>query len=245
MIALALEGFALAHTEAMLLVDDDDAEALKLHRIFNKRVGADDALDAAVGKSGEDVFFVTLFHLAGEQRNAHAKRRKCALGAGKMLPRENFGGRHERSLVAIGDSGEHGVEGDVGFAAAEVALEQTVHLAGAGHVVENVLNGTLLSAGEFVGQSCHKSVGQKRRLAVGDACLHAVARALSPEGHGEKFVDDEVMVSALGICHALRPVDAAHGVAIAEEIVARGLLRREGLVELAHCGEVGAAAPRF
>ena len=78
MIALALEGFALTHAEAMLLVDDDDAEALKLHRIFNKRVGADNALDAAVGKSGEDVFFVTLFHLAGEQRNAHAKRRKCA-----------------------------------------------------------------------------------------------------------------------------------------------------------------------
>ena len=107
--------------------------------------------------------------------------------------------------------------------------------------MENILNGTLLSAGELVGQSGHKGVGQKRRLAVGDASLHTVARALAPEGHGEKFVDDEVMVSALGIGHALRPVDAAHGVAIAEEIVARGLLWREGLVELAHCGEGGVA----
>ena len=44
-----------------------------------------------------------------------------------MLHGENFGGRHQSGLVAVFDGDDGGFEGDDGFAAADVALQQAVH----------------------------------------------------------------------------------------------------------------------
>ena len=49
--ALFDQSFALQHAEAMLLVDDHQAEPPKLNRIFDQRVGADDKLRVAALRS--------------------------------------------------------------------------------------------------------------------------------------------------------------------------------------------------
>jgi hypothetical protein len=48
--AQALQGLLLAHAEAVLLVDDDQAEVLEADVPLHQAVGADDEVDAAVGE---------------------------------------------------------------------------------------------------------------------------------------------------------------------------------------------------
>ena len=47
--ALLAQREALMHAEAVLLVDDHQAEARELHRLLEQRVGAHDQLDLAAG----------------------------------------------------------------------------------------------------------------------------------------------------------------------------------------------------
>ena len=99
MMALALERITLTHTETMLLINDNEAEAPELHRIFDKGVGTDNAVDRAIGKTGEHRVLLTLLHLPGEQGCLHAKRCKSPLGASEMLTRQNLCRRHQSRLV--------------------------------------------------------------------------------------------------------------------------------------------------
>ena len=52
---LAVERRALAHAEAVLLVDDDDGERGELDGRLDQRVGADDQRQLAAGELAEDV----------------------------------------------------------------------------------------------------------------------------------------------------------------------------------------------
>ena len=45
----------LLDAEAVLLVDDDHAEAVEVDRLLDERVGADGDVDRAVGEAGEHV----------------------------------------------------------------------------------------------------------------------------------------------------------------------------------------------
>ena len=51
-----------------------------------------------------------------------------------MLLGENFGGRHERRLVAVFDRLQRRQRRDHGLAAADVALQQALHRVGLGQV---------------------------------------------------------------------------------------------------------------
>src|SRR4029077_13964174 len=77
----------------------------------------------------------------------NAARRKI------MLHRENFRGRHERGLAAVFDGDDGGLERDDGLAAADVALEETIHGGGLFEVGNNFLQDIELGCGRFEGKN--------------------------------------------------------------------------------------------
>ena len=65
-----------------------------------------------------------------------------------VLRGENLGGRHDASLAAVVEREEHGHEGDDGFAAADVALEEAVHLATGAAIGAYLAEDPFLGVGE-------------------------------------------------------------------------------------------------
>ncbi len=75
--------------------------------------------------------------------------REEAFDVAGVLFRENLGGRHERRLKIVFHRGDHRDDGDDRFAAADVALQQTIHRRSRFHVVENLYCDSSLCTGEL------------------------------------------------------------------------------------------------
>src|SRR5216684_5428678 len=121
------QALALEDAEAVLLVNGDETEAGEGDVVFDERVGADDQLGFAGTDTIEDGGFLRGFQAADEQLDAIACFGEDAARGKKMLHGENFRGRHEGGLRAVFDGDDRGLQGDDGFAAADVALEETIH----------------------------------------------------------------------------------------------------------------------
>src|SRR4029077_19256137 len=70
------------------------------------------------------------FQAADEELDTIAGFGENAARGKKMLDSKNFGGSHEGGLGAVFDGDDGGLEGDDGFAAADVALEEAIHRGG-------------------------------------------------------------------------------------------------------------------
>jgi len=90
-----------------------------------------------------------------------------------MLLGEDFGGRHQRRLVAGLDRVQHGQRGDHCLAAADVALQQALHRMRLFKVGGNFAPCPALRAGEAKGQRLQQGVGELR----GGQQLRRAARA--------------------------------------------------------------------
>ena len=121
------EALALEDTEAVLLVNGHEAEAGEGDVVFDEGVGADDELRFAGADAIEDGGFFRGFQAADEQLDAIACFGEDAAGGKKMLDSENFRRRHEGGLRAVLDGDDGSLQRDDGFAAADVALEETIH----------------------------------------------------------------------------------------------------------------------
>ena len=137
-LGLVAQGVALLDTEAVLLVDDDQAEVLEVDGVLDQRVGADhDAGVAAddvqqVGTPGGGRL------RAGEQsypgpdvgaaeQATLGQRAEHRRDGAVVLLREDLGGGEQRRLATAVDHGEHRAQGDHRLARAHLALEQPVH----------------------------------------------------------------------------------------------------------------------
>src|SRR4029077_13631718 len=69
-----------------------------------------------------------------------------------MLDGKDFGGRHQGSLRAVFDGDYGGLEGDDGFAAADVALEKAIHRGRLFQVGGNFGENTFLRGGGLEGK---------------------------------------------------------------------------------------------
>ena len=130
--ALGAEVHALADAEAVLLVDDGEAEVVEGHVGLEEGVGADQDRGVAVGERAR----ACAARSAPLSRPVSRSRRTPAASASGrervvVLAGEDLGRGHQRRLAAGLDGGEHGEERDQGLAGADVALEQAVHPAGA------------------------------------------------------------------------------------------------------------------
>ena len=78
-----------------------------------------------------------------------------------MLFGQDFGGCHQRALPACVHAQCGCQRGHHGFARAHIALEQTVHGHGAGHVGRDLGAHTLLGAGQCKGQGVQETLVQR------------------------------------------------------------------------------------
>ncbi len=156
--AQLLDGLLVVDPEALLLVDDQQAQILELEIARQQPVGADDDVDRPVGQ--------TVDHPAGlgrgEEAGQHLDPDRVAgeaVGEGlEVLGGQQGGGDQDGHLLAVLDGLEGGPDGHLGLAEADVAADQAVHGGVRLHVRLDVLDGL-----ELVG-----------RLVVGERLLHLV-----------------------------------------------------------------------
>ena len=108
-----------------------------------------------------------------------------------MLLGEDFGGRHQRRLVAGFDRMQHGQRGDHGLAAADVALQQALHRMRLAEVGGDLAPSTVLRNGEAEGQRSQQRIRELRgrRQARCAACATGEVGAAQAELLGQQFVE--------------------------------------------------------
>ena len=136
--ALGPQRVALLDAEAVLLVDDDEAQVGEGHALRQQGVGADDDAGVTTRGLGERAAPRGGALRAGEQRDARRPVRRTELAgrrkrteqrgerAGVLLG-EHLGRRQQRRLTAAVDDLQHRAQGDDGLAGADLALQQPVH----------------------------------------------------------------------------------------------------------------------
>ena len=235
----------LGHAEALLLVDDHQAEVLRLHVHRQQAVGADQDVQAPVAVAPEHLARLGGRAEAVDHVHGHGQVAEALAEGGQVLLGEDRGGRQHQHLLAAGRRLEGRAHGDLGLAEADVAADQAVHRAGALHVVGDGVDRALLVAASRGGGKRRSSsrissssggkakpVGRGARLVERDqlaghlphggprARLHAVPGLAAQLGEGRR--------RAVGADVAGHPVELVVGhveaVAVGEgqrEVVAR------------------------
>ena len=154
--AQLLQRLLLAHAEAMLLVDDHQAEALELDVARQQLVRADDDVDLAGFELADGLRGLLRAPEAGQFRDLHRPVGEAVAEGLEMLLGEQRGRAEDHHLLAVGDRDERGAQRDLGLAEADVAAHQAVHRLAGRHVGDHRLDrrrlvGGLLEA-EAVGE---------------------------------------------------------------------------------------------
>src|SRR6266404_3291019 len=153
------------------------------------------------GVAGTDAIegggFFRGFQAADEELDAIAGFSENAAGGKKMLHGKDFGGRHESSLRAVFDGDDGGLEGDDGFAAADVALKETIHRGGLFEVGGDFGKNAFLRGGGLEGEDALEGFADGVFAeAEGDGVF--LAGRLAVEGEAElveeKFLEDEALL---------------------------------------------------
>jgi hypothetical protein len=126
-LAQLLQPLLVLDAEALLLVDDDEAEVLELHLLGQEGVGADDDLRRARLELGAGLVRL----LGGDQARQVAHLHRPALvavaeGLEVLAGQQGRGADHGHLLAAHGHH-EGATQGDLGLAEADVAADQPVH----------------------------------------------------------------------------------------------------------------------
>ncbi len=163
----------LRDAEAVLLVDDREAQPGQEDLVLEQRVRADREHRVAAGDGRERLLARLGRQPAGEPCDLHGQAGKPERELAVVLLGENFGRRHERDLPAGLDRLQRGERRDDRLAAADVALQQSLHRHRALEVVADLPPDALLRAGELerdARQQCarqHARAGQHRRAPRG------------------------------------------------------------------------------
>ena len=150
--ALGLQGQALVHAEAVLLVDDGEGQVLERDIRLEQGVRADQDVDVAGREPLQQLGARAALLAPREQRHAQAGgigERRDGLG---VLARQHLGRRHQRGLRAGLHGDGHGHQRHHGLAGADVALQQAQHAVRGAHVLGDLLQRLALRVGEAEGQ---------------------------------------------------------------------------------------------
>ena len=193
--AFRAELHPLRHAEAVLFVDDGEAEIVELHPLLEDGVGADQDLDIAPGQRRE--FRVALRALVAARQDLHHHPGGFGEGlkAFEVLAGKDFRGGHEDPLPVVLDRRQEGEEGDEGFSGPHVALEETVHPVGGGHVGVDVAGRKLLRARGPVRERCEDLVAEPAGARGRPPGRAAVGGAGDGQGDlvGEKLIIGEAL----------------------------------------------------
>ena len=125
--ALLLEGLALLHAKAVLLVHHHQAQVMELHGLLEKRVGAHNVLRIPTGDAENGFAFFGGLHGPQKQLQAVGLISQKPSEIQRVLARQDLGRRQDRALAAGLRHHRHGQEGHERFATAHVALQQAMH----------------------------------------------------------------------------------------------------------------------
>ena len=124
---LGVQRRALAHAEAVLLVDDDDRQPVEHDVGLDQRVRPHDERQLAGRQLVQRVGAPRGRRRAGQQRRAHGLARHQRLQRREVLLGERLGRRHEDRLHVVLDGAQHRVQRDDGLARADLPHEQALH----------------------------------------------------------------------------------------------------------------------
>ena len=244
--AEAFEALFVGDAEALLLVDDEQAEILEGDVLGEEGVGADEDVHLALGGGGAGLLALAAGAEAREHLDAHGEVGHAVAEGGEVLLGEDGGGGEEGHLLVVGDGDEGRAHGDLGLAIAGVAAEEAVHGGGRGHVALDLgddarLVGRLLPGEESL-ELGDPGVGEVE----GEAGHHAAA------GLGLEEAGGEILDAALGGLLLAAPAFAVERVELDLAAVRADVAREEvrvggGHVEARAAGvfqgeDLGAAA---
>ncbi len=163
--------------EAVLLVDDGEAEVVEGDGVLDERVGAHRDVDRAVAQAGQRAGALGRPVAPGDERHGEARRLRARQKAGEMLAREDLRGRHQRGLAPAFHRVGHGEERHHRLARADVALQQPQHAVGGGEVGADLGQRRPLRRREGEGQGGLDALGDVVAGGRGAALPHAHALA--------------------------------------------------------------------
>ena len=207
----------------MLLVDDGETEVLELDRVLDEGVRADGDGGAALFQIGQNLLAQRLPLPADEEADLDAERLEVLLEIRVVLLGEDLGRRHERALEAGVERLHHRRDGDDGLAAADVALDEPVHLPPGHRVVRDVLDGAELRAGErerehVVDEPPGVVAGRAERRA--GHVLPLLVREREQELEEEQLLELQPPLRPAEFARVFREVDRAEGDVAGDEVVA-------------------------
>ena len=203
---------ALLHTEAMLLVDDDQAEIGEVGLILLQCVGADDELCIAAHDAALRLALGRGVERAGKKhdlvRSPGARRDGVCeqLARGEVVLRgEDLGGRHQRDLGAVLDGNQRGLHGDDRLSRSDIALQQTAHGLRFAHVGDDLAEDTFLRRRGMEGKHLLDRLAHCRAGSEGgsDALAHTAALQFEAKFEVEEFFEDEALVRGRSGAHQL------------------------------------------
>ena len=156
LLAHLLEPLFVAHAEALLFIDDEQAEILKLDVFRKQAVRADEDVDAAGFDALDDLLLLLRGAEARDHLDVDGELREALLEGLEVLEAEDGGRREDRDLLAVLHGLEGGAHGHFGFAVADIAAEQAVHGRGRFHVVLDGADGGELVVGLVVVEGVFK-----------------------------------------------------------------------------------------
>ncbi len=156
-----LQSFFLLHAEAMLFIEDDQAEVVELHILLDQLVRADDDVQLAIGQ-----ILQRLRHFLGgaEARQLGDLDRPIGEAVGEALEvllGEQRGGHEHRDLLAFHRRDEGGAQCDFGLAEADIAADEPVHRLAGLQVEQHGFDG-----GGLVGGLLETEAGRERFVVV-------------------------------------------------------------------------------
>ena len=122
-----LQPLLVAHAEALLLVDDHQAQVRELHPRAQQLVGADDDVHLAVAEVLQDLLLLHGVNEAVEHLDAEGEAGEALLEGPEVLEAEHRGRAQHRHLAALQGHLGRGPHGDLGLAEAHITHQQPVH----------------------------------------------------------------------------------------------------------------------
>ena len=201
--AQRLERLLVFDTEALLLVDDDQAQVLELDLGVEQLMRADDHVHGAVLEALDRVVDL-LGGLEAAHRPDGDGEALVALREGLVMLLDEQRGRHEHGhLLGILHGLERGAHGDLGFAEAHVAADEAVHRDRFLHIGLDLVDGGQLVCGLLIRERILQLLLPR---GVGAECESG--RALAGRIQFDQILGDLMDVLA-GLGLGGRPVGAA------------------------------------
>ena len=144
----------------MLFIDHGQGQVGEVDAGLEQRVGADRDVDLATGDARQAVLLGLAFGRGGDPGDLHAERFQPFVHFQIELFGQNFGRRHHRHLAARRQRRQQGERRDQRLAAADIALQQTVHRMRPRQVAMNFLQCPALRAGQREGQGGEQLLGK-------------------------------------------------------------------------------------